>query len=90
MISLNMKLQSSATKNLAKNIDLEVKKLEARESKELLGIVQVRETFQASSYAHLLTFPQSPTSHNSTSNPPTHPQPNATSSSSASSKKWTS
>ncbi|KXN84997.1 hypothetical protein AN958_11842 [Leucoagaricus sp. SymC.cos] len=40
MISLNMKLQSSAAKNLAKNVDLEIKKLEARESKELLTIVQ--------------------------------------------------
>ncbi|KAJ3570761.1 hypothetical protein NP233_g4188 [Leucocoprinus birnbaumii] len=40
MISLNMKLQSSAAKNLARNIDLEIKKLEARESKELLAIVQ--------------------------------------------------
>ena len=41
MISLNMKLQSSAAKNLARNIELEIQKLEARESKELLGIVQV-------------------------------------------------
>ncbi|KAF9447534.1 hypothetical protein P691DRAFT_706592 [Macrolepiota fuliginosa MF-IS2] len=40
MISLNMKLQSTAAKNQARNIDLEIKKLEARESKELLAIVQ--------------------------------------------------
>ncbi|XP_006453898.1 hypothetical protein AGABI2DRAFT_181913 [Agaricus bisporus var. bisporus H97] len=40
MISLNMKLQSSAAKNQAKNIDLEIWKLDARESKELLSIVQ--------------------------------------------------
>lgn len=44
MISLNMKLQSSAAKNQARNIDLEIKKLEARESKELLSIVQVHFT----------------------------------------------
>ena len=41
MMSLNLKLQSSAMKNLARNIDLELKSLEARESKELLNIVQV-------------------------------------------------
>ena len=41
MMSLNLKLQSSAMKNLARNIDLELKSLEARESKELLSIVQV-------------------------------------------------
>jgi dynactin 1 len=42
MMSLNLKLQSSASKNQAKNIELEIKKLEARETRELLGIVQVR------------------------------------------------
>ena len=36
-----MKLQSSASKNQAKHIELEIKRLEARESKELLEIVQV-------------------------------------------------
>ena len=41
MLSLNLKLQSSAMKNLARNIDFELKSLEARESKELLSIVQV-------------------------------------------------
>lgn len=41
MMSLNLKLQSSASKNQAKNIELEIKHLEARESRELLGIVQV-------------------------------------------------
>ena len=41
MMSLNLKLQSSAMKNLGRNIDLELKSLEARESKELLSIVQV-------------------------------------------------
>ena len=40
-MSLNMKLQSSASKNQAKHIELEIKRLEARESKELLEIVQV-------------------------------------------------
>lgn len=38
---MNLKLQSSAAKNQAKNIELEIKKLEARETRELLGIVQV-------------------------------------------------
>ena len=42
MISLNLKLQSSASKNQAKLIELEIKKLEARETRELLSIVQVR------------------------------------------------
>ncbi|EGN93727.1 hypothetical protein SERLA73DRAFT_172019 [Serpula lacrymans var. lacrymans S7.3] len=40
MMSLNLKLQSSASKNQAKNIELEIRKLEARESRELLTIVQ--------------------------------------------------
>ena len=41
MMSLNLKLQSSASKNQARHIDLEVKKIEAREARELLTIVQV-------------------------------------------------
>lgn len=45
MMSLNLKLQSSASKNQAKNIELEIKKLEARETRELLSIVQVRLSF---------------------------------------------
>ncbi|KAG9015752.1 hypothetical protein FRB93_012317 [Tulasnella sp. JGI-2019a] len=40
LMSLNMRLQSSALKNQAKNIDLELKKLEAKQAKEMLGIVQ--------------------------------------------------
>ncbi|KAJ7246396.1 dynein associated protein-domain-containing protein [Mycena rebaudengoi] len=40
MMSLNLKLQSSASKNQAKNIELEIKKMEARETRELLNIVQ--------------------------------------------------
>ena len=42
VMSLNLKLQSSASKNQARNIDLELRRIEAREAKELLGIVQVR------------------------------------------------
>lgn len=42
MMTLNLKLQSSASKNQARNIDLEVKRIEAREARELLSIVQVR------------------------------------------------
>lgn len=41
MMTLNLKLQSSASKNQARNIDLEVKRIEAREARELLSIVQV-------------------------------------------------
>ena len=41
MMSLNLKLQSTASKNQAKNIDLEIKRIEAREARELLSIVQV-------------------------------------------------
>jgi dynactin 1 len=41
MMSLNLKLQSSASKNQAKLVELEIKKLEARETRELLSIVQV-------------------------------------------------
>jgi len=40
-MSLNLKLQSNVSKNQAKNIELEIKKLEARETRELLSIVQV-------------------------------------------------
>ncbi|KAJ7449516.1 dynactin [Mycena latifolia] len=40
MMSLNLKLQSSASKNQAKNIELEIKRMEARETRELLNIVQ--------------------------------------------------
>ena len=42
VMSLNLKLQSTASKTQARNIDLEVKRIEAREARELLGIVQVR------------------------------------------------
>lgn len=42
MMSLNLKLQSTASKNQARMIELEVKKQEAREARELLSIVQVR------------------------------------------------
>ena len=41
MMSLNLKLQSSASKSLARSIELEIRKIEARECKELLSIVQV-------------------------------------------------
>ena len=41
MMSLNLKLQSTASKNQARMIELEVKKQEAREARELLSIVQV-------------------------------------------------
>jgi dynactin 1 len=42
IMSMNLKLQSSVSKNQAKNIDLELRKIEAREARELLSIVQVR------------------------------------------------
>lgn len=41
MMSLNMKLQSSASKNQARNIELELFKIQAREGKELYEIVKV-------------------------------------------------
>ncbi|KAL4067219.1 dynein associated protein-domain-containing protein [Scleroderma yunnanense] len=40
MMSLNLKLQSTAAKNQAKAVELEIRKLEARESRELLTIIQ--------------------------------------------------
>ncbi|TFY71856.1 hypothetical protein EVG20_g1162 [Dentipellis fragilis] len=40
VMSMNLKLQSTASKNQAKNIDLEVKRIEAKEARELLSIVQ--------------------------------------------------
>ncbi|KIK02267.1 hypothetical protein K443DRAFT_677778 [Laccaria amethystina LaAM-08-1] len=40
MMSLNLKLQSSASKNQARSIDLELAKWEAKEHKEMLEIVQ--------------------------------------------------
>lgn len=41
-MSMNLKLQSSASKNQARNIELELRRIEARESKELLSIIQVQ------------------------------------------------
>lgn len=41
MMSLNLKLQSTAAKNQAKAVELAIRKLEARESRELLSIIQV-------------------------------------------------
>ena len=41
VMSLNLKLQSTATKNQARNIDLELRRIEAKEARELLSIVQV-------------------------------------------------
>ncbi|KAG9042521.1 hypothetical protein FS837_010755 [Tulasnella sp. UAMH 9824] len=40
LLSLNMRLQSSAVKNQARTIDLELKKLDAMQAQEMLGIVQ--------------------------------------------------
>ena len=40
MLSLNLRLQSTASKSHAKQIEFEVKKIEAREVKELLTIIQ--------------------------------------------------
>jgi hypothetical protein len=42
VLTLNMKLQSTATKNQAKTIDLEIKRLDAAQAREMLSIVQVR------------------------------------------------
>jgi dynactin 1 len=40
IMSINLKLQSTASKNQARQIDFEVMRLDAREARELLGIVQ--------------------------------------------------
>lgn len=48
-MSLNLKLQSSAQKNQARTIDLEVKSIEAKECRELLSIIQVGFIFLLSS-----------------------------------------
>ena len=40
-MSLNLKLQSTATRNQARNIEHELKRVEANETKEWLNIVQV-------------------------------------------------
>ncbi|KAF8589530.1 hypothetical protein K439DRAFT_1332697 [Ramaria rubella] len=40
IMSMNLKLQSSVSKNQAKNIDIELRKIEAMEARELLSIVQ--------------------------------------------------
>jgi dynactin 1 len=40
-MSMNLKLQSAATRNQARNIDHELRRIEANESKEMLNIVQV-------------------------------------------------
>lgn len=40
IMSLNLKLQSAATRSQARNIDHELKRIEANESKEMLDIVQ--------------------------------------------------
>jgi dynactin 1 len=41
IMSLNLKLQSTATRNQTRNIDHELRRIDANESKELLNIVQV-------------------------------------------------
>jgi len=40
-MSLNLKLQSAASRTQARNIDHELKRFEANESREMLDIVQV-------------------------------------------------
>lgn len=43
-LALNMKLQSTTTKNQAKMIDLEIKRLDAAQARELLNIVSVSQS----------------------------------------------
>jgi len=45
IMSRNVKLQLTALKNQAKAIDLELRRIEAREGRELLEIIQVRPPF---------------------------------------------
>lgn len=56
MLSLNLKLQSTASKNHAKQIELEVKTIEAREIKELLTIIQVSASIRRGVTPDLLNF----------------------------------
>ena len=56
MLSLNLKLQSTASKNHAKQIELEVKTIEAREIKELLTIIQVTLSIHRNGVGALLSL----------------------------------
>jgi dynactin 1 len=57
VMSLNMRLQSSALKSQVKNIDFEIRKLESRQAKEMLEICQVgREHFTCDNPSVVLTF----------------------------------
>lgn len=52
-----MKLQSTTTKNQAKAIDLEIKRLDAAQARELLSIVQVWFYFASPTFIpYLLTL----------------------------------
>src|SRR5258707_6052218 len=52
-LTLSKKLQSTATKNQAKTIDLEIKRLDAAQAREVLSIIQVCFCIPVMSLAHL-------------------------------------
>jgi dynactin 1 len=45
MLNLNLKLQSSVLKGQVKTIELELRKLEARQAGDMLGLIKVRSGF---------------------------------------------
>jgi hypothetical protein len=57
MLSLNLKLQSTASKNHAKQIELEVKTIESREVKELLAITQASTHVHREATCYFLNTP---------------------------------
>lgn len=61
MMSLNLKLQSSASKNHAKAIELELRRIEAKETREMLDIVQVWGNAHARYESSMLIVAYSPT-----------------------------
>ncbi len=60
-LTLSKKLQSTATKNQAKTIDLEIKRLDAAQAREVLSIIQVCFCIPEMSLAHLYCHSAIPT-----------------------------
>ena len=88
MMSLNLKLQSSASKNQARSIDLELAKWEAKEHKEMLEIIQVSLLFALNSNSRWLTQQHSHICRKSMSTPTMTPL-GVTCSSNGWQPKWT-
>ena len=88
MMSLNHKLQSSASKNQARSIDLELAKWEAKEHKEMLEIIQVSLLFPLDPNSRWLTERHSHICRRSTLTPTMTPL-GVTCSSNGWQSKWT-